>query len=131
MNPSFLQGILRHYNYLIILNGNIRKVYLVDGDDINKIKIEIADISPDLALIINKNNPTFLSVVNRTKISPEDIEFLQNVSTSIFGRIEKNEDVKLGNLLGYACPMVDPETGEMVHPAPRVSTTTFKISLKK
>ena len=28
-------------------------------------------------------------------------------------------------------PMVDPETGEMVHPAPRVSTTTFKISLKK
>ena len=94
MNPSFLQGILRHYNYLIILNGNIRKVYLVDGDDINKIKIEIADISPDLALIINKNNPTFLSVVNRTKISPEDIEFLQNVSTSIFGRIEKNEVVK-------------------------------------
>jgi len=28
-------------------------------------------------------------------------------------------------------PVVDPETGEMVHPAPRVSTTTFKISLKK
>jgi len=28
-------------------------------------------------------------------------------------------------------PMVDPETGEMVHPAPRVSTTTFKITLKK
>jgi hypothetical protein len=27
--------------------------------------------------------------------------------------------------------VVDPETGEMVHPAPRVSTTTFKISLKK
>lgn len=27
--------------------------------------------------------------------------------------------------------MVDPETGEMIHPAPRVSTTTFKISLKK
>ena len=28
-------------------------------------------------------------------------------------------------------PMVDPETGEMVHPAPKISTTTFKISLKK
>jgi hypothetical protein len=27
--------------------------------------------------------------------------------------------------------MVDPETGEMVHPAPKISTTTFKISLKK
>mgnify|MGYP000358427046 CR=1 FL=1 len=27
--------------------------------------------------------------------------------------------------------MVDPESGEMVHPAPRISTTTFKISLKK
>jgi hypothetical protein len=27
--------------------------------------------------------------------------------------------------------VVDPETGEMVHPAPKVSTTTFKISLKK
>jgi hypothetical protein len=27
--------------------------------------------------------------------------------------------------------MVDPETGEMVIPAPRISTTTFKISLKK
>ena len=27
--------------------------------------------------------------------------------------------------------MVDPETGEMVHPAPKISTTTFKIALKK
>lgn len=27
--------------------------------------------------------------------------------------------------------MVDPESGEMVHPAPRISTTTFKITLKK
>jgi len=27
--------------------------------------------------------------------------------------------------------MVDPESGEMVIPAPRISTTTFKISLKK
>ncbi len=28
-------------------------------------------------------------------------------------------------------PMVDPETGEVVHPATKISTTTFKISLKK
>jgi hypothetical protein len=28
-------------------------------------------------------------------------------------------------------PLVDPETGEMIHPVPRISTTTFKISLKK
>ena len=28
-------------------------------------------------------------------------------------------------------PLVDPETGEMVYPAPKYSTTTFKISLKK
>lgn len=28
-------------------------------------------------------------------------------------------------------PLVDPETGEMIHPAPKYSTTTFKISLKK
>lgn len=28
-------------------------------------------------------------------------------------------------------PLVDPETGELVHPAPKYSTTTFKISLKK
>jgi hypothetical protein len=27
--------------------------------------------------------------------------------------------------------MVDPETGEVIHPAPRISTTTFKINLKK
>ena len=26
---------------------------------------------------------------------------------------------------------VDPETGEMIYPAPKYSTTTFKISLKK
>jgi len=34
-------------------------------------------------------------------------------------------------LRSITSPVVDPETGEMVHPAPRVSTTTFKISLKK
>ena len=28
-------------------------------------------------------------------------------------------------------PLVDPETGEMIYPAPKYSTTTFKISLKK
>ena len=28
-------------------------------------------------------------------------------------------------------PLVDPQTGEMVFPAPKYSTTTFKISLKK
>jgi hypothetical protein len=28
-------------------------------------------------------------------------------------------------------PLVDPETGEMIYPAPKFSTTTFKISLKK
>ena len=28
-------------------------------------------------------------------------------------------------------PLVDPETGEMIFPAPKYSTTTFKISLKK
>ena len=28
-------------------------------------------------------------------------------------------------------PLVDPETGEMVYPAPKYSTTTFKIALKK
>ena len=105
MNPSFLQGILRHYNYLIILNGNIRKVYLVDGDDINKIKIEIADISPDLALIINKNNPTFLSVVNRTKISPEDIEFLQK---SILTNSEIEQFVKENEkLIKALCDILD------------------------
>ena len=27
--------------------------------------------------------------------------------------------------------MVDPDTGEVIHPAPRISTTTFKINLKK
>lgn len=27
--------------------------------------------------------------------------------------------------------MVDPESGEVIHPAPRISTTTFKINLKK
>jgi len=27
--------------------------------------------------------------------------------------------------------MVDPESGEVVHPATRISTTTFKINLKK
>jgi hypothetical protein len=27
--------------------------------------------------------------------------------------------------------MADPETGEIIHPAPRISTTTFKINLKK
>ena len=34
-------------------------------------------------------------------------------------------------LRSITSPVVDPETGEMVHPAPRISTTTFKISLKK
>ena len=34
-------------------------------------------------------------------------------------------------LRSITSPVVDPETGEIVHPAPRVSTTTFKISLKK
>ena len=34
-------------------------------------------------------------------------------------------------LMTIKTAMVDPETGEMVHPAPRISTTTFKISLKK
>lgn len=28
-------------------------------------------------------------------------------------------------------PLVDPETGEYIYPAPKYSTTTFKISLKK
>ena len=28
-------------------------------------------------------------------------------------------------------PMVDPESGEVIHPAAKYSTTTFKISLKK
>jgi hypothetical protein len=28
-------------------------------------------------------------------------------------------------------PLADPETGEMINPAPRISTTTFKITLKK
>ena len=28
-------------------------------------------------------------------------------------------------------PLVDPETGEMIYPAPKYSTTTIKISLKK
>ena len=28
-------------------------------------------------------------------------------------------------------PLVDPETGEIIYPAPKYSTTTFKISLKK
>ena len=28
-------------------------------------------------------------------------------------------------------PLVDPETGELIYPAPKFSTTTFKISLKK
>lgn len=28
-------------------------------------------------------------------------------------------------------PLVDPETGELIHPVPKYSTTTFKISLKK
>ena len=28
-------------------------------------------------------------------------------------------------------PLVDPETGEMIYPAPKFSTTTFKISLRK
>lgn len=112
MKPSVIEEHLRYYNYLIILNGRIRKVYLVDCKytTVDKIQIEIAKISPDLALIINKNDSTFLSVVNTTKISQEDIDFLQNVSASIFERMEKNEDVKLGNLLGYACPMTPPET---------------------
>jgi hypothetical protein len=31
----------------------------------------------------------------------------------------------------YVEVKVDPETGEMIYPAPKYSTTTFKISLKK
>lgn len=34
-------------------------------------------------------------------------------------------------LRSITSPMVDPETGEVVHPATKISTTTFKISLKK
>lgn len=34
-------------------------------------------------------------------------------------------------LRSITAPMVDPETGEVVHPATKISTTTFKISLKK
>jgi hypothetical protein len=34
-------------------------------------------------------------------------------------------------LRSITSPMVDPETGEIVHPATKISTTTFKISLKK
>ena len=34
-------------------------------------------------------------------------------------------------LRSITAPMVDPETGEVVHPATKISTTTFKINLKK
>ena len=34
-------------------------------------------------------------------------------------------------LRSITAPMVDPETGEVVHPATKISATTFKISLKK
>ena len=34
-------------------------------------------------------------------------------------------------LRSITAPMVDPETGEVVHPATKISTTTFKISLQK
>lgn len=34
-------------------------------------------------------------------------------------------------LRSITTPMVDPETGEVVHPVTKISTTTFKISLKK
>lgn len=34
-------------------------------------------------------------------------------------------------LRSITAPMVDPETGEVVHAATKISTTTFKISLKK
>lgn len=34
-------------------------------------------------------------------------------------------------LRSITAPMVDPETGEVVHAATRISTTTFKITLKK
>ena len=34
-------------------------------------------------------------------------------------------------LRSITTPMVDPETGEVIHPVTKISTTTFKISLKK
>jgi hypothetical protein len=37
----------------------------------------------------------------------------------------------LPNIYGNLYYEVDPETGEMIYPAPKYSTTTFKISLKK
>ena len=124
MESKTLEEKQRYLNYLIILNGNIRKIYLVDKyanfdaefrptDKITTfnelIKSEIEQISPDLDLIANKDN-NLLFVVNTKKILPEDIVFLQNISDSLPERIEKNEDAKLGKLLGYMCPLTPVDT---------------------
>jgi hypothetical protein len=105
----------RYVNYLLLLHGNIRKVFIpdinvVDAGAVEIIKREIGIISPDLDFIVNKNDDKLLCVFNKTKIDPADIVFLQNMSEGLDERIEKNEDIRLGRLLGYMCPMVPPGT---------------------
>ena len=118
MESKSLEEKKRYLNYLIILNSDIRKVYIVEtrvipgdkNDIIKLIKSEIEQISPDLDLILNQHNDNIICVVNKRKIRSEDITFLENLSASLNERIQKDEDAKLGNLLGYMCPFVFPET---------------------
>lgn len=50
----------------------------------------------------------------------------QEAEAKIFARKEREKMLR-----SIPSPMVDPESGEVIHPAAKISTTTFKISLKK
>jgi hypothetical protein len=119
-DSSIKISIDRQLNYLIILNSNIRKAYFLGlGNDIpnteknmprinlvnEKIRQEIAEISPDLELILNKDN-RFIFVVNKQKILPSEINFLQNITTFDLKNMDASENDELGRLLGYQCKLI-------------------------
>jgi len=89
------------FNYYIILYSNIRKVYYLSKSEVELriLRREIKELSDDLEVIVSGDS----YFVVRSDLDEEDKNFLRT-----FTETSSSEKViKLGTLLGYACPHPD------------------------